>query len=107
MDVEQLADNIIKDVGGTQNINGLIHCVTRLRFYLKDEARANTKAIEALDGVISVINSGGQYQVVIGNQVEKVYDTIMNKYDISGEQTKNDEKIKSKAEKIGLIVSWP
>ena len=111
MDVEQLADNIIDNVGGTQNINGLIHCVTRLRFYLKDEARANTKAIEMLDGVISVISSGGQYQVVIGNQVEKVYDAIMNKYDISGEQTKNDEKIKSKAEKnwfnrfMALIVA--
>ena len=99
MDLEKLADNIVENVGGTKNIKGLIHCVTRLRFYLKDETRANTKVIESLDGVISVINSGGQYQVVIGNQVENVYNAIMNKYDISSEQAKNNVETKSKEKK--------
>lgn len=51
---DQLAADIVENVGGTENINSLIHCITRLRFYLKDDSKANDNAIENLDGVISV-----------------------------------------------------
>lgn len=81
---EELADAIIKNVGGTENIESLIHCVTRLRFVLKDESLAQDKTIGDLDGVISVVKSGGQYQVVIDNKVGTIYDAIMNKYQIKG-----------------------
>jgi Phosphotransferase system IIC components, glucose/maltose/N-acetylglucosamine-specific len=74
---DQLAASIVENVGGVENINSLIHCITRLRFYLKDESKANSAVIESLDGVISVAKAGGQYQVVIGQAVTDVYDTVI------------------------------
>ena len=69
---DSLARVIIDNVGGKENINSLVHCVTRLRFKLKDESRANTDVLKATDGVLTVIQAGGLYQVVIGNQVTDV-----------------------------------
>ncbi|MBC1417946.1 beta-glucoside-specific PTS transporter subunit IIABC [Listeria fleischmannii] len=77
MKYEQLAKDILENVGGTENINSVFHCITRLRFKLKDEKIANTEKIKALDGVVSVIQSGGQYQVVIGNNVPDVYKAVL------------------------------
>ena len=71
-----LARIIIQNVGGKENITSLTHCVTRLRFRLKDESKANTEILEETDGVIKVLRSGGQYMVVIGNQVADVYDAV-------------------------------
>lgn len=73
MKYEALAKDIIKNVGGKENVNSLTHCITRLRFKLKDESKANTEALKARDGIVTVIKSGGQYQVVIGNHVPEVY----------------------------------
>ncbi|MGZ7443303.1 beta-glucoside-specific PTS transporter subunit IIABC [Paenibacillus sp. TH7-28] len=73
MKYEALAKDIIKNVGGKENVNSLTHCITRLRFKLKDESKANTEALKARDGIVTVIQSGGQYQVVIGNHVPEVY----------------------------------
>ena len=73
MKYEKLAKDIIENVGGKGNINSLTHCVTRLRFKLKDESKANTEVLKAMDGVVTVVKSGGQYQVVIGNNVPDVY----------------------------------
>lgn len=70
---EQLAKEIIKNVGGKENINGLTHCITRLRFRLKDESIANDDVLKNMDGVVTVMHSAGQYQVVIGNHVPAVY----------------------------------
>lgn len=64
-----LARIIIQNVGGKQNINSITHCITRLRFKLKDESKANTDILNQTDGVIKVIQANGQYQVVIGNTV--------------------------------------
>ncbi|EAG3572948.1 PTS beta-glucoside transporter subunit IIABC [Listeria monocytogenes] len=85
MKYEQLAKDILKNVGGKENINSVFHCITRLRFKLKDENIANTKEIEKLDGVISVIKSGGQYQVVIGNHVPDVFKAVLEVGGISAE----------------------
>ncbi|WP_099221636.1 beta-glucoside-specific PTS transporter subunit IIABC [Listeria costaricensis] len=85
MKYEQLAKDILKNVGGTENINSVFHCITRLRFKLKDEKIANTEALEKMDGVISVIKSGGQYQVVIGNHVPDVYKAVLEVGGISAE----------------------
>lgn len=73
----ELAEFIVENVGGKENVNSLFHCVTRLRFKLKDESKANTEALKAKDGVIDVIVKGGMYQVVIGNAVEEVYDEVL------------------------------
>lgn len=73
-----LARIIIQNVGGKSNITALTHCVTRLRFKLKDESKAQTDILKETDGVVTVIQSGGQYMVVIGNHVPDVYDAVVN-----------------------------
>jgi PTS system beta-glucosides-specific IIC component len=76
-DYSKLARSIINGVGGEDNIGSVIHCITRLRFYLKDESLVKTEDIKALNGVINVQKASGQYQVVIGNQVTAVYEAVM------------------------------
>lgn len=76
MKYEKLAKDIIANVGGKENVNSLTHCVTRLRFKLKDESKANTEVLKNMDGVVTVVKSGGQYQVVIGNHVPDVYANV-------------------------------
>ena len=71
-----LARIIIQNVGGKSNIVSLTHCMTRLRFKLKDESKAQTEVLKETDGVVTVIQSGGQYMVVIGQQVADVYDAV-------------------------------
>ena len=71
-----LARIIIQNVGGKDNIISLTHCVTRLRFKLKDESKAQTEILKETDGVVTVVQSGGQYMVVIGNHVADVYDAV-------------------------------
>ncbi len=82
---DALADIIIENVGGKENINNLIHCITRLRFYLKDEKLANDDVLRETDGVIDVMHASGQYQVVIGNEVTNVFDAVMKKLPDLGE----------------------
>lgn len=73
----QLAQDIVDNVGGAGNVNSLTHCVTRLRFKLKDESVANDDVIKEMDGVVTLMKSGGQYQVVIGPAVADVYDEVV------------------------------
>lgn len=80
---ENLANEIIKNVGGKDNVLSLEHCVTRLRFKLKDESKANDEKIKNLSGVVTLMKSAGQYQIVIGNHVADVYDVVMSKLDLS------------------------
>lgn len=74
---EKLAKEIVKNIGGKENVSSLTHCITRLRFKLKDESKANDQVIKDMDGVVTVMKSGGQYQVVIGNHVPEVYADVM------------------------------
>ena len=76
MSYEKLAKEIIELVGGEKNVISLVHCATRLRFVLKDDTKANKGKLENTDGVITVKESGGQFQVVIGNTVPEVYSAI-------------------------------
>ena len=88
-----LAKEIIKNVGGKENVSALSHCVTRLRFVLKDESKTNTDVLKNMDGVVTVIQSAGQYQVVIGNHVADVYDDVCAVGGIAGgEASETDEK---------------
>jgi len=72
-DNKTIASEVLKAVGGKGNVISVVHCATRLRFKLKDDEAANRAAVEGVDGVISVVQSGGQFQVVIGNNVGDVY----------------------------------
>lgn len=77
MKYQQLCDEIIAKIGGKENVKDVSHCITRLRFHLKDESKAQTEELKATKGVVDVIQAGGQYQVVIGSTVEAVYNDLV------------------------------
>ncbi len=77
MDAKKLAGQILKEVGGKENIKEMFHCVTRLRFYLKDKSLADLEKIKALDGVIGAQYQTEQLQIIIGNEVNAVYDAAV------------------------------
>lgn len=78
MSYETLAKEIIKNVGGKENVKTVIHCITRLRFQLEDNSKANTEQLKQTEGIVTVRESGGQYQVVIGNHVPDVYKAVIS-----------------------------
>ncbi len=77
MENKQIAKEVLELVGGESNVISVVHCATRLRFKLKDEAKAETQKLKNHPGVIQVVQSGGQYQVVIGSHVSEVYKELM------------------------------
>lgn len=97
MKFEKEAEEIIKLVGGKGNIVSLVHCATRLRFKLKNTSIANKEEIEKMKDVLSVVNSGGQYQVVIGNKVTDYFDTISKKVGLK------ENSVDEKGEKVSII----
>ena len=100
MKYEKLCKDIIKNVGGKDNIISVTHCVTRLRFKLKNEEIAKTDTIKNMDGVMEVIQTGGQYQVVIGTHVGDVYNELMEIGHFS-----NNESVEKNEEQEGGILS--
>lgn len=108
MDFNQLADNILAGIGGEENIAGFTHCATRLRFTLKDEAKADEDRIKSAKGVLGVARSGGQFQIIIGNEVPKAFAAIQAKIkgDFSGQAPEGESGSKPKlTEKIFDFVS--
>ena len=97
MKFEKEAEEIIKLVGGKENIVSLVHCATRLRFKLKNTSIPNKAELEKMKDVLSVVNSGGQYQVVIGNKVSDYFATITKKLGLN--ESSSDEK----GEKVSII----
>lgn len=99
---ESLAKEIVQNVGGKDNIISLMHCATRLRFRLKDEKIANDEAIKSTDGVVTLMKSGGQYQVVIGNHVSDVYAEIC---ELTGISLSGSEQLQEKQKKsVGAVI---
>src|SRR5699024_715735 len=87
-----LATDLIELVGGGENIDKVIHCVTRLRFYLKDKTIPDKNKIENLNGGMGVVESGGQYQIIVGEAVDEIYNKVISELvvydeDISEEQS--------------------
>ncbi|HBF4081297.1 beta-glucoside-specific PTS transporter subunit IIABC [Clostridioides difficile] len=102
-DYQDLAKKIVKEVGGVENVNSLFHCVTRLRFKLKDESLANKEVIKKISGVLTVVEGNGQFQVVVGNHVSDIFNTILNIYpEIKSEKENNNDKGE---EKTGNILT--
>lgn len=101
MNMNELSKDIIKNIGGKENIVSLVHCATRLRFTLDSIENINKSALENLDGVMGVVASGGQAQIIIGTKVGQVYDAINDELGItSGESKKTEEgDKKAKGEK--------
>ncbi len=95
MNYKDLAEAILKLVGGESNIKSLVHCATRLRFTLKDESKADTAKLKNTKGVMGAVSNGGQYQVIIGSNVSHVFKEIMaiTKLDNgSSEETQKDNR---------------
>ncbi|MCJ1969558.1 beta-glucoside-specific PTS transporter subunit IIABC [Lactococcus carnosus] len=104
-DYTKLADDIVSYVGGQENVISLYHCITRLRFKLKDTsiAKVNKDKIEKLTGVLSVVEANGQFQVVIGSDVSDVFQTILANYHIKN-ALDNTEADDVESDKTGNIV---
>ncbi|MCC0641955.1 MULTISPECIES: beta-glucoside-specific PTS transporter subunit IIABC [unclassified Clostridioides] len=95
MDYKKVAQEILQNVGGKENINEVTHCMTRLRFKVKITSKVNKDKLARTEGVITVVESMGQIQVVIGNKVKKVYDEIVKMVPQSSEidnKNGNEEK---------------
>lgn len=104
MNYQQLGNDIIQNIGGIDNIKQLTHCATRLRFEFYDMNKVNTKKIESLNGVISVVEKGGQYQIVIGNEVQSVFRAIQFQMkDVPS--TSHEEAEEEKGSVVNRIIS--
>jgi PTS system beta-glucosides-specific IIC component len=99
---QQTATDILSLIGGEKNVKQVWHCMTRLRFYLNDESKADAQKIEALPGVIRVVVQNGQFQVIIGNDVQKVYNELMKLGTFETKASANEE---ASQEKKGNLVS--
>lgn len=104
MKYEQLAKHIIEYVGGEENILSLVHCATRLRFVLKDNQKAQTEALKKISGVIMVVESGGQFQVVIGNHVAEVFAAIMQLTQLGNHETQSNGKIVNNTSILNQLI---
>lgn len=101
---ETLGKQILAKVGGEPNVISVARCATRVRFTLRDDAKADTDAIEALDGVISVVKNGGQYQVVIGAKVDQVYNEVVKGTSFASEGATPAEATGAKKGVISLFM---
>ena len=99
----QIAEAVVKAVGGTANITSVTHCMTRLRFVLKDKSIPNKKEVEKIPGVMGVNIAGGQYQVIIGNSVGNVYKEVVAATGISDTAVGGDAA--EHIEKVNPIVA--
>lgn len=90
LNYNEVAKNIIAGVGGKENVNSVRHCITRVRFKLKDESKADDELIQNFEGVISVVHGGGEYMVVIGDAVVEVYNAVVEQLGLL-ETDKNED----------------
>ena len=92
MTEKELASTLLMLVGGKQNIVAVEHCMTRLRFNLKDSSQADTQKILNIQGIISVVDKEGQYQIVIGNTVKDVYKEFIKLGDFQNNEISDEKK---------------
>ena len=84
MKYEKLVNEILGAIGSKDNIKSVVHCATRLRFELYDESKADDEKVKSIPGVLSLVKKGGQYQLVIGNNVDLVYKDLIKIANIKG-----------------------
>ncbi|CAI3273116.1 PTS glucose transporter subunit IIA [Enterococcus cecorum] len=100
MELKKLGEEIVQNVGGIENIQGLTHCATRLRFNLIDDTKADKSKLEGLEKVVGVVNQGGQFQVIIGNEVKKVYQVIEQNFQLNSSVNESSKVDKSPIVKV-------
>ena len=101
---DEVAAKIVQLVGGKDNVVSVVHCVSRLRFVLKDTSKADQEKLSQTEYVLKVIEAGGQLQIVVGNKVEGIYEAVLETQGISGGGTVAADG-KKNGEKKGLISS--
>lgn len=94
MDYHKISKEILQLVGGEENVQSVIHCMTRLRFNLYDNAKADRSGLEQTEGVMGTNISGGQFQIIIGNHVPKVYQALMENSGLNDESANKTSKQK-------------
>lgn len=104
MDNQAVGKRVWETVGGEKNVNSLVHCATRLRFKLKDESVADTQKLKQDPDVIQVVQSGGQYQVVIGSNVADVYQAIVDEQGLT-DQSGTEDQSKNPLNRLIDIIS--
>lgn len=105
MDYAKLAADILQKVGGKENVSALGHCATRLRFTLKNDTLGQTDALKATKGVVGVVNKGGQYQVIIGNEVNEVYTELIAMLGLAATPEQDcDDETNAPPEKQNLLT---
>lgn len=92
MEYEQMNKDIIQGVGGKKNIRSVVHCATRLRFVLKDESKADDESVKNIPGILQLVKKAGQYQLVIGNNVEDVYNELADMLNLDGDADNSDNQ---------------
>lgn len=102
----KLAQLIIEHLGGANNIISVTHCLTRLRFALKDERKADTSALKNTDGVVTVRQSGGQYMLVIGSHVSEVYDAVIEVGHLEDCSNSPDETHEQSPSKLHALFNY-
>ncbi|CAI1612141.1 beta-glucoside-specific PTS transporter subunit IIABC [Serratia fonticola] len=105
MDYNKLGLDILALVGGKANVSKLTHCATRLRMEFNDDSRVDAKAIEALPGVISVVERGGQFQIVVGNNVQQTFRALQKAIGQSLGKPDGQQKNKAKGGVFTQIIS--
>lgn len=85
---------IIDLVGGKDNVQAVVHCMTRLRFTLKDRSKAKTEEIKKMDGVVDVVSNDVAYQIIVGTHVSEVHSELISMLGISGEADSSENKVK-------------
>ncbi|MBE0335512.1 beta-glucoside-specific PTS transporter subunit IIABC [Paenibacillus sp. 23TSA30-6] len=105
MKYERLAKDIVQNIGGEENVTNLVHCATRLRFNLKDNHLPDKEKLTSLEGVLTVVESGGQFQVVIGNDVAHVYQEIMKTSKLGTGNSASEDADKPKEKILSTIFA--
>lgn len=105
-DFKKLASSVVDAVGGVGNVTNLTHCMTRLRFILKDEAKASDETVKNIPGVMGLVKQGGQYQIIIGNNVAAAYKEILALGVDGGATVDASEQPKQKwtLKRVGLTI---
>ncbi|AIS03258.1 beta-glucoside-specific PTS transporter subunit IIABC [Lactococcus lactis] len=107
MNYTDISREILEQVGGEQNVKSLIHCMTRLRFVLKDESIVNDSKVEKINGVIGTNRQSGQYQIIIGNNVVPVYNAINSIAKFNDNSTQDKENLKGKKQNpVSIIIEF-
>ena len=101
MDYSVVAKRIIEELGGEKNVNSVMHCMTRLRFTLKDESIVDDEKVKKIKGVMGVMKKGGQYQIIIGNNVGTCYKELLKLGNFSDSNSNSEES----KEKKGIVTT--